>query len=251
MSIVLTFGGTAIEGLSGWSETLDSRAVVSTIPRRDGGLIDLLPPLETRLINVEGKIEKTSHDSVITALNTLQHLLNSGSQALKLDSDRYITAQKKSFNFKYVQGFSGKLVEYHIQFVCADPYWYSTTPVTSTTVIDSTSETITIASGANIGNCFTYPVITMTVDGASLTSFNLRNSYTTINSSMEFTGTVTDNNSLIIDCSLKTVTNNTISSLNDFSGDFWPIDGGVDNIIYYTGNVSAGTLTIVYTPRWY
>jgi hypothetical protein len=190
-------------------------------------------------------------DNCRTAIDTITAKLNSGVKKLTINSDRYLWAAKKNFDAQFARGFSGRVATYNIQFVCADPYWYSTT---TTTQDETIAGDATYTYALSVGNALVYPVITITPSG-SMTEFQVTNNNTNVNRFVRYTGTVGAGVALIIDCAERTVTVGTnTNGLNNMTGDFIWLMPNANNALAVSGtgiNTGANGFTVVYTERWY
>ncbi len=82
----------------------------------------------------------------------------------------------------------------------------------------------------NNGKASTPPRIEITANGCDATDVKITNTTTSL--FVRFAGTITNGNTLVIDHAERTVQNGGANGLNDFTGSFWDLVTGVNNMEY-------------------
>ena len=253
-SQILVFDGVDLsEWVQSWQEVAPTRLNAVTVPRRHGALISDAIVQDARRINIAGRI--VSNDGTAytlrTQLQAFAELLNRQNKRLQLWDDQYIIAYKSSLGYEYVAGSSMRAVDFTIEFLCVDPFWYSTSgsnsgstdPIASPNLttgdvaIDITNNIYKRTLIINVpGNLFVYPVITIAAGATPLVRSTVRN--LTISRLFTYEATIAANKKLIVDTSQFTVLNDGVDDLTHWAGDFvWLVPG--DNTIEIEGTTPA------------
>lgn len=252
---IIKFDGVDLSDyFSSWQESANSRINAVTVPRRHGALVTDSIVEEPRVIAVSGRIQAATAEALRTLLDTLSELFTRRNKQLQLWDDRYIIANKSQFGISYVHGSAMRAVDFSLQFFCADPFWYGTTPSsenydlsTSDIPLDITNNIYRrVVSVTNGGNQYIFPVITVTPGGTPLTTVIVRNM--TTGRYFIYSGTVAVGTSLVIDMANFTVENNGIEDLTNFQGDFFSMQPGA-NTIHIEGTAPAN-YKFDYTKRY-
>ena len=243
----IKFNDSTLEGVTGWTEDINSRVNESVIPRMDGSKISGNPSLESRMINIKGVLVASSVDDIRTKLNVLSRIINSGLKSLQLHDDRYIYAAKKSFSYEYSR--DGKLVEYEIDFICPDPYYYSLEETTVTgDVTSGDNKTISVTVGGNIYTPFALYVS----PSSDMTYLYVYNSNVDKYFEYEATdddGTIYSGTVIEIDTgkNLCACSGNNVASY--FSGVFFKLEGNTSNTFYVSTDADIN-YSILFYDRW-
>lgn len=226
MSVLsLKFGTLDLSGeIETWSERMDSRTNIREVPRRHGGFIADIPTLQTRIVTITGAIVKSSVNAALDRLDTIITELNNGVQKLVFWDDRFVMAQKRSFEKEISQGGIGTHIRFRCEFECADPFLYlnALTTVTKTADVVTPPGTTTF-SLTNGGDVYVFPRITFTANiaGQAITSLTLRNLTTIGDKKFTFSGTVASGNSLVVEPQDLTVKNNGVLDLTNSTGEIF------------------------------
>lgn len=248
MALGIKFNSTTLTGARSWSQKLASRVFEITIPRMDGVSVDTAPKRDARIITIDGRIASSSATALRTSINTIEAAIESGQGSLYLHDDRYLTAVKRQFDVDYMQ--HGKAADYQLIFVCPDPYFYSTSATSDTTNAISTPSTDVAINLGSLGNAPTPPVFTFTPSGGAATSVKFYNTHASIDTWIQFDGTIADGTDLIIDCGNLTATNAGTNCLSEITGDFYNLYAGASNTITVTTD-RAGNMEYTFRARWY
>lgn len=249
------------EYVQSWQEISPTRLNAVTVPRRHGALISDAVVQDARRINLAGRI--VSPDGTALGLRDLlediSELLTRQNKRLQLWDDRYIVAYKSSFGVQYVPGSSMRAVDFTIEFLCVDPFWYSTASSTAGALVvpnlTTADQAIDITNNIyrkaltinNPGSIFVYPIITVTAIGTPLTRITVRN--LTIGRLFTYEGTVAAAKSLVVDTSGFTVVNDGTDDLTQWAGDFlWLMPGSNSMEIEGTAPAAYGW---AWTDRFY
>lgn len=223
------------DAVESWEEAADTRLNAMQVPKRHGVLISEVPVLGPRMVRVKGRTQHSSFENLRATIDTMQRILNSGRQKLHLWSDRYLYAYKSSFGFGYVPGTGLVAMDFSIDFLCDDPFWYDLEGESISEVLDASD--VSLGGGqyqsdislSNDGTVFNYPVITVTADqGSVLTQVRIQN--LTTGKEFLYDGSVALGNSLIVDCSRFTVQNNGAEDLTNWNGVFLDLVRGSNSI---------------------
>jgi hypothetical protein len=212
------------EAADTWEEALETRLNAMQVSKRHGVILTEAPVAAGRVIRVEGRVQAATYEILRGSLDTMQRILNSGKQKLRIADDRYINAYKQSFMHSYVQGSALRAFDFKIDFLADDPFWYANTGDTQTITLTSGDtpvgafykESFELING---GEAYVYVKVTVTANqGGNVTRTTVRN--TTSGKTMLYIGTIASGKSLIVDSANFTVKNNGVEDLRNWSGYF-------------------------------
>jgi phage-related protein len=201
--------------------------------------------LQPKLMNFGVIVTAASQALLITALDNIKTKLNTREDAaliLDILSTRYWNARFDSLTGGFVSpvAWRGSL-----SFTALDPLAYSTSETSSPFNIDADPDTVVETAG---GTANVEPVYTLTA-GEALGAIELTLENLTTGISLTWSGTVADEDELIIDCAAGTIYLNDTPSMATMEGRFpWLIPGA--NSIKVTNWSNSGTLDIVYRARY-
>ena len=267
MSNSIHYNGTDLSGAS-YGLTVEKGTVpVLSSPRRDvqssgrgyGGA-QVGTGFEPLTISINAQVIGSSESDLTDKLDALTYLLDpqNGEKSIRFDdwkSGRYWKGVLASALDPQYQNPSS--VKLQLQFVCVDARAYRTTDVSTDYTISATPQALTIpATGAVVGNAKPDPTwIIKNTSGGSVSSIVFANS--TTGETVTLTATLANNNWLRITTGM----GGTVEKSTD-SGGSWTsaisyaslplvpsLAPNVANSITVTG-LSAGTLSLTYTPRY-
>lgn len=258
MAIAFTFAGTTLTGTGGWGDNMAS-AVDSLAKVDRDGIANNTGRLTGRAIRVRGRIVQDSESNMRTAWATILKALydpDGGNIVDKLTAfdDREILAQvlRKSVDFNKNTA-NMHTADYTIDFLTASSYWRATSTTTKLDENLSTSGTQTITAGNN-GDAVTWPV--MTLSSATGLNSDIVLTNTTTGAIWTYEANLAAGHDLVIDMENHTVTDdasNVINNVDHPDAEWWPLRGGVENVITLTfaGGANDASLSTVYYKRYY
>lgn len=184
------------------TDTRDSRVVVAELPRSAGG-VALPGKRASKKIAIQGGFVKNDGGiaAVGTALDSLISALDAGAADLSLDGVRHWRgALKSSTAISYEPTWFPDIATIAIEFICPDPYQYSSAASTQTVAISSTDQTAVMATGG--GNVSALPQITLTLTSAAPIALTITNN--TTGEQFTLAGTPV-NTTIVVDCLARTV----------------------------------------------
>lgn len=199
-------------------------------------------------ISIQGTLAATTWDTLRTAMQTFQNAVYNGKQKFTIDNERYIKVINSSFSWSLVTQFFAR---YSVKFIAELPYWLAETP-------DSDTETPTSGSGYTVNNGGQVRVpckITITPTGELADDCQFEN--TTLGLLFKYRGTIAAGKSLVVDMGYDQdnkptyyVTNDGVSDMANFEGDFMEIDPG-DNTFELTGGSNDVQVVIAFRKGYY
>lgn len=207
------------------------------IAKTDGSITEVAKKLSTQ-ISVSGDIAGTSYANLLTNIDTLKAGLHNGLQKFTLDTDRYIMAQIKSFEYSYKK--LARVATWKASFQAHFPFWLSESATTS----DTTPTSGVAYNVTNNGNAPARAKIVFTAPVGGIND-NLVFENLTTGEGFNFRGIVPCIGELEIDNRYDTddfeVLVNGIDDHANFEGDFITLDPGV-NSVEFTGEVGTDVL---------
>jgi len=278
MAISIQFGSyTMVGAVKSWGEQGNVRIIAQTIAGFDGAVLDTTtPPRDSRIISIRGMLFGSSQDNLRTLRDNLRAALNSGVQKLHFYTDRYLNAYMENCREKYVKGSAGTVLEYDVDFFCADPFVYGNEIVydMGTVLYWTNPEKGDVKIIHNPGNVIIYPRFRMIVgDAGNSESNNISVTNDTISKSFILTTAIGIKNGFEVNTSELTVrktsvvayidytgywmddnyTGTPVDDRDNWSGDFIWLEPG-DNSITCTWddvvNVNRIHMGIRFNPRW-
>ncbi len=264
-TIEIKFGNLDLtEAVESWEQVLDTRLSLMQVPKRHGALIAEVPVAEPRTIRIKGRTQDSDLDSLRTVIDGMEQWLNNRRQRLTLYSDRYVNAYKRSFGYGFVPGTALTAIDFVIDFICDDPFFYDTSDQSSlhtvTTSDDASpdggyTKNVTIN---NPGTAFQFVLLTVTADqGNAIPNFTVSNTtnartfvWNSAIDSVNGAGPVAAGNAIVADMGNFTLLNNGVEDLiNLQSGStFLWLDPG-DNIISLRSDPASYQFD--FTARYY
>lgn len=241
------------EVVSSFEETLPHRINAMQVPKRHGLLVSEVPVMDARRISLRGRLVENTAAALRDTIDTIEKTLVRNNKKFTLWDDRFLYCYKNSFGYAFDPGSAMRACTFSIDFVGADPFWYS---IASTSEPFNLSSADTLVSSGiykrsisldNQGSGYVYPIITVVAGASPLTTIIVRNITTGRN--FTYTGTVAASQQFKIDNGIFTVTNNAVEDLTNWTGAFLWFDPGV-NSMEIEGSVPA-TYTFQWTKRWY
>lgn len=246
MAISLKFAGVTLDGVEEWGDELKNRVDPETFPRRDGSIIQEVAFKDPIRLRLPYHVSKADEATLKTYLNSLGALMESGRDKLYLrDDSRYLNAIITGLSRSHRAGDAAALTARGvIEFLVDDPYFYSDTETASAEQDPAASpHTFQIT---NSGKARTPVRIEIKADAAAATDVKLTNTTTSLFA--RFSGTITANQILVIDSKKRSIQNGGANGLNSFTGSFWELEQGVNNL-EYIGPVAV-LVTVYHTERW-
>lgn len=245
-SLIWTFGSYdfvsqgAVPGLLTFSKSWKTGAV--SPPGVDGLALNTSPKLDGMPFTMTGSFRQSTTALLRTSLDNLKNALGAGRQQFKQFDDRYILLLAEHFEEIWLPALQ---VDFTIDLVASDPYWFSTTLDTSAYTTDDTTSIVT-----NAGNAPAPVKFTVTAPAGGLTAFTATNS--TSGLTLAMTGmTLTSGQILVLDTGAKTITQNGVSSRVGLSqsSTFWQLAAG-DNDISLTSTPTGASVSLEKRDRW-
>ena len=197
------------------------------VSRRAGILIPTVQ-YDERMVSVSGKVYGTTQANARSNFDTLLQAVNEGEKDLFYHDDRFLRVILSGHNSK--PRAASRIIDFSLKFTMQDPFYFYLQKLRSKQTISSSPTTFTVTTS---GTAPTKPLVQFAASGNDITSCTLEN--LTTGQTFSFTGTVTDGNTLKIDCNAPTVLNNSVDEIGSFSGDFLKLAPGA-NEIKFTGS---------------
>lgn len=229
-------GGILVEGpntftdlstyLETWKPSQKIRMSNFVVPRRAGIII---PNSEygERLLTLTGKIYGTTPTAARTAFDAFIQAITNGEKDLFLYDDRLIRGFLSSQDNDYNAAL--RCIPFNLKFTAQSPFYFYLQKYRTQQTIASSPTTFTVT---NNGSVVIRPDIRFVTNGSNITACTLEN--LTTGQVMSFTATVTNGNTLEIDCDARIVLNNAVDSIASLTGDFLYINPGA-NQLKFTG----------------
>lgn len=204
------------------------------IPKSNGSIAETAK-LESLTITVTGDVGGSDYDDLRTNIDTLKAGILDGKQKFTIDDDRYITAQIKSFSYKYE--WIRTLATWKAVFVAHYPYWLAES---------ATSDDRTPTSGVgytltNDGNAPARVKIEITAPAGGI-SDDIAVSNSTNGQGFTWTGDLAATKVLEVDNRYDTEDFEVLNDGDDeheyYEGDFMELAPG-DNTIVFTGTADT------------
>ena len=248
MAFSLSFGGDTLDGISTWNEPFELKVQADEFPRRHGSLVQQVAFARSKRIAAAGRVTKSSEANLKTYLEDMkQKFMESGRDHLVLrDDSRYLNAICTAFAINLNAAVDpSNTATFSLEFFADDPFWYSTTEQEDNqSSVGSSPHTYSVS---NSGKVATPPRIEIkAAGGADATDVKLTNTTTSLFA--RYAGTITNGNTLVIDCAERTVQNGGTNGLNDFTGSFWELMTDTNNL-KYTGPTGVD-VNVFWTERW-
>ena len=253
MSIEVKFGDLVLDGVANWNSEIRTRVQAETFPRRHGAIGPDVTFLTERHVLLTGEVVKTSEALLDSYLDGLaRRLVELGRDKLTFKStdNRYLNAILSRYRTRAAARRIPALARgFDIDFLIADPFWYSTTESDSGLVQPDASPFVFPSALNNSGEAETPPRIEIKAVGANKSNIKITNTTTSL--FMDFTGTITAGQTLILDHDDMTVDNGGSNALNDIASgsSFFSLVRGNNNISY-TGPTSGVDITVYWTERY-
>lgn len=226
------------------SNNVDVRADDYDIAREEGVLIPEMH-VGRKTLRFSGDVSGSSLSNARANFDNLMKSLFRWKKSEKLELSFFDDRIKEVFlnKLSYDPESAGQLHKFDISFLAEKPTWRYISRLRKSQVIASSPTSFNLIYH---GTFESKPIIYFIADQAVDISSCLLENMTT-GESLTFTGTVTVGNTLKVDCDLKTVENNGVSSLAYFPGDFLKLVPGT-NYLKFTGSLC--TIKIDWFDRW-
>jgi phage-related protein len=245
----IRFGSLSLDGFHEWSEDIPSRVTESRFPRRPGSIAPRVPVPDSRIISLVGDIIKDSETELKAYLENLnQSLSDLGRNRLYLrDDNRYINAVKRGLRYQYIAAETpAKHVRCFLEFLCDDPYWYSSTDSSDQQTVGATF--VWTWSITNNGKARTPLVMQIDRTSAGGQKFDTIITHTTTGIYQRWNGSLGNGSRLIFDAVNNRVIINGGNGLKDFQGRLIYLELGLNNF-RYDGPQNV-IITSAWTERW-
>ena len=210
-----------------WEPARTFRFAQYVAARRPGQIIPSVEyDLET--LQLVGNVVGSTPQAARTAYDTLIQGLSNGLKNLFLYDDRLIKVYLTSEDHNYQA--AARSIPFTLGFTAPNPFFQYLNKTRVVQAIASSPTSFTVVSN---GTVYAKPVLNFIAGGSSITSLNLQN--LTTGQVMNFTGTVTAWNTLVIDTDAATILNNGVDGIAYFTGDFLQLNPGT-NILKFTGS---------------
>jgi hypothetical protein len=242
----LQFAGVTLDGFHEWRERHPSRVIEHTFPRHPGSVGPVTAAPGARNITLVGDVWKDTAAELETYLDELRHILTDlgRDRLIKTDNNRFLNVIKSELEMADVAGESPALHRrVTIQFLAANPYWYSTTESSQEDNLNGTSDTFLVQ---NFGKARTPPVFYCT-RSAGTDQNDVVISNTTTGLFLKWEGTFEVGKVLVFDCVNRRVTYGGADAMNNF------VPGSI-NLNLEPGNNNfayAGPGEMVITTHWH
>lgn len=204
------------------------KAIEQSVIPKGGGSVIPIGPRASVVVRLSGKIVGTSYTTLRDNIQALKAALDQTSeQKFTLDDERFIRMQYRNFAYSYA--FINGVANWSCQLVASDPYWYSET-------LNSDSTLITAAPSQDLdndGDAVTRCKLTITALAGNPITDDLLIENSTLGTSLQYRGTIAATKSLVI--------NNRVDQ-----DQFTVVNDGTDDIVNYEGDLptmAAGTNT--------
>jgi len=231
---LVMFGTYVFEKPQNFAISSDSRIQEVEIPRRHGSILVAPIVLKSRVITITETLVADTSAALQTKFDNFKAQLESGTQPLYLNSNRYIYCNKTGFSTDYVRGTSARVANCAVTFLAVDPFVYGTDAYTDTEHV--------IANGQSYSIFYTAPA-------PFKPKFTLRNISTGTIYSLRITNgtsfcqvtTLSAGETWVIDSLTETVTKNGVDAMEFFSGSFLQVANS-DTTLSLT--ISPGTVDL-------
>lgn len=233
------------------------------VPRRHGVSIQTTAFLAARQIILRGSIAHELDTLRGHIDNFFRQLLAEGRGKLHEWDNRYVWATAQSVVLSYREGAGMTVADFSVDFLCDDPYWYSTTLVsTAGTIVAGTPLNLSMNNIDNTGHITTTltlptpPKITVQIFSGGMTACTAALGTRTF--SWAKSPGLVDGQLLIVDMATKDVLLGTAAGGPDIgtsdrtglasTADFFELASGNNTIVFTAShNVYA---TVYHRPRW-
>lgn len=249
MSFSIRFGNLSLDGCVDFAIASNSRVSDLRFPRRPGSIAPQVPAADSKRISISGETFQDSEALMISYLDSLNAALtDQGRSRLFLrTNDRYVFAVKTGFNHSFsAQRLPLLRAGFAIEFLADDPYWYGLTESSDVqTLVAANLKTWAVT---NNGGTRTPPVIEISRTSAANDQANVKITQSTTGQYMQWTGSLASGTKLLFDCVNSRCSVAGGNGLNAFSGSFFNLESGLNNLRYDgPGNV---TITTNWRERW-
>ncbi len=244
----LTFAGMALDGVTEFTPEQPKRVSIERFPRRHGAIVPKTPFKAEKTIAMVFTVDKASEAALKAYLDALGAVLAAGEGQLFLrDDNRFIRCVNTVWSHSYrASEMPATRASGRIEMVAADPFWYDGGGEKTQAHHGVAASPETFAA-TNNGGATTPPRMEIKAVGADKTgTFKLTN--TTMGIYIQYVGTILNGSSLVFDSSAYTVSNGGVNGLKDYTGSFWDLLTGANNIEY--SGPTGVDIDIFWTERW-
>jgi phage-related protein len=210
------------------------------VARRSGILVPSVDYGE-KTLTIKGKVAGTTQATARTNWDSFLQYINDGEKDIYLYDDRFVKGYLVNESHNYIAAL--RIIDFNLQFLIQSPFNYYNQKLRTSQVISSSPTTFAVT---NNGNVFSKPVLNFTAGSVPISSLLFQN--ITTGETLTFSGTVAAYTTLVIDCELFTVMNNSVDSIANFNGDFMKLNPGANNM-KFTGTTLA-TVKVDNWDRW-
>src|SRR5262249_27688822 len=249
--IRIKFADLVIDDIRSWRGSRKNKLAHVSLPRRHGTLVADVAFSDELSIVLDGEVWKDSETTLRDYFATLgARLLNMGKDRLYLrDDNRFLYAICTATAFPQFSADRAKDARgaaFSIEFTAGDPFWYSETEQQYVQPsLPSGSFSFSVTNNGLVRTPVRMEFMPLTV---AVTDVRLNN--TTTGLSMRYRGTVQVNQTLVIDASQTSVSNNGINDINNFEGSFFLLEPGINNLIFVESSYIIGSLGIYWRERF-
>jgi Phage tail protein len=238
------------DNADGWSEATPQIIASTPVPRRAGGIASEGIP-GTKRVTIRGSLIaadpaalRALEDQVLLSFRNTTGNETGPVNKLRVFDDRYVNAQLDSWQRDYGVGMTSLV--FNAVFQSADPYWVSDTLNSQTTSPVVTSQVIVVSAHGSAPS----PPSAIRVTATRGMAAGTRLSNLTANKWFQYGAFLATGDVLNVDAETLTVTKNGVTALTDFTGDFWVLVPG-DNQLRYDAATTAGQLTFEWRDRYH
>lgn len=231
MAFLVKFADFEIEGIHEWKPTRKNKVSHLSLPRRHGTLIPDVAFSDELIINLSGEIWRDTETELRDYFDDLgARLMNFGKDRLYLrDDGRFLYAICSGTmlpNFEAAR-LPTLHAQYSLEFTAGDPFWYSAIEASHLEYVTTTPQSWSLT---NNGKMRTPARVHITANLGPKRDVRVTN--TTTGLFMRYRGTIAENQTLIMDSDRSSCQNNGLNDLNQFEGNFFLLEQGVNNITY-------------------
>ena len=245
----IKFADFTIEYIRSWKPSRKNKLTHAALPRRHGTLIPDIAFSDELVIQMDGEVWKTSESELKDYfVNLGAALQNAGRDRLFLrDDGRFVYAicTGTSFpNFESTRHANGVGGGFSLEFTAGDPFWYNATEAEyHYPLVPGSPFNFTIT---NTGTVRTPCRIYITATPTAMTDVRVTNTTTGLYS--RYRGTVQINQTVVFDGERYTCLNNNSNDLNNFEGNFFLLEPGINNLTY-AGPVGTVAIDMYWRER--
>lgn len=206
--------------------------------------------LDAKTVIVDGGIYKGPLDQtdVRDRLDALRAAIANGPNCLYLYSDRYYRNVQGTLRDTYEVTAFARFADVQVEFICPDPFQYSSTSEAITESVAGSGETWNVTNG---GNAPSAPVLEITVGGSG--SEQILFTMTNVTTSQQFTlsGEAAAADVIVVNCEDRTVQIAGIDKMALFEGLFPELAVGVNTMLEQFQSSAITQVVVKNRNRWW